>query len=142
MPKPAQYLRPPYDKILEKYVNALHDGADDKLSKIDRARALFTAAWLARYDGMELMGTEGAPDGFVEDGMFEIPDLAQQRQTGTYKEVRWTEKGQEEHIMPVILRPSKEERERLATNRIRPDLAFSLSHNRRRTRDQSRGAFA
>jgi len=120
----AQYLRPPYDKILEKYVNALHDGANDKLSKVERARALFTAAWLARHDGMELMGTEGAPDGFVEDGMFEIPDLAQQRQTGIYKEVRWTGKGQEEHIMPVILRPSKEERERLATNKIRPDIRF------------------
>ena len=39
----GQYLRPPYDKILEKYVKALHDGANDKLSKFDRARALFTA---------------------------------------------------------------------------------------------------
>jgi hypothetical protein len=120
----GQYLRPPYDKILEKYVKALHDGANDKLSKVDRARALFNAAWLTRHDGMELMGTEGAPDGFVEDGMFEIPDLAQQRQTGTYKEVRWTEKGQEEHIMPVILRPSKQERERLTRNKVVPDLRF------------------
>jgi hypothetical protein len=120
----AQNLRPPYDKILEKYVNALHDGANDKLSKIERARALFTAAWLARHDGMELMGTEGAPDGFVEDGMFEIPDLAQQRQTGTYKEVRWTEKGQEEHSMPVVLRASKQEQERLARNKVAPDVRF------------------
>jgi hypothetical protein len=120
----VQYLRPPYDKILEKYVNALHDGADNKLPKLDRARALFTAAWLARHDGMELMGTEGAPDGFVEDGMFEIPDLAQQRQTGTYKEVRWTEKGQEEHSMPVVLRASKQEQERLARNKVAPDVRF------------------
>jgi len=120
----GQYLRPPYDKVLEKYVKALHDGADNKLPKLDRARALFTAAWLARYGGMELMGTEGAPDGFAENGNFELPDLAQQRQTGTYKEVRWTGKGQEERTLPVILRPSKQERERLATNRIRPDIRF------------------
>jgi hypothetical protein len=120
----GKYLRPPYDKVLEKYVKALQDGADNKLPKLDRARALFTAAWLARYDGMELMGTEGAPDGFAEGGDFEISDLAQQRQTGTYKEMRWTGKGQEEHIMPVILRPSKQERERLATNKIRPDIRF------------------
>jgi hypothetical protein len=120
----GQYLCPPYDKILEKYVKALHNGSDSKLSKVDRARALFTAAWLARYDGMELMGTEGAPDGFAEGGDFEIPDLAQQRQTGTYKEVRWTEKGQEEHTMPVILRPSKQERERLARNKVAPDIRF------------------
>jgi hypothetical protein len=38
--------------------------------------------------------------------------------------MRWTGKGQEEHIMPVILRPSKQERERLATNKIRPDIRF------------------
>jgi len=120
----GHYLRPPYDKVLEKYVKALHDGADNKLPKLDRARALFTAAWLARYGGMELMGTEGAPDGFAENGNFELPDLAQQRQTGTYKEVRWTGKGQEERTLPVILRPSKQERERLATNRIRPDIRF------------------
>ncbi len=75
----GQYLRPPYDKVLDKYIKALKDGSDKNLSKVERARALFTAAWLARYDGMELMGTEGAPDGFAEGGSFEIPDLAQQR---------------------------------------------------------------
>ena len=30
----GQYLRPPYDKILEKYVKALHDGADNKLPNL------------------------------------------------------------------------------------------------------------
>src|SRR4030095_9980749 len=72
-----QYLLSPYDKILEKYVKALNDGANEKLSKTERAHAWFTAAWLARYDGMELMGTEGAPDAFAESGGFEFSDLAQ-----------------------------------------------------------------
>ena len=73
-------LPPPADKVLEKYVKALKDGANEKLSKTERAHAWFTAAWLARYDGMELMGTEGAPDAFAEGGSFEMPDL--QRTSG------------------------------------------------------------
>ena len=39
-----QYLVPPYDKVLEKYVKALKDGANEKLSKTERAHAWFTAA--------------------------------------------------------------------------------------------------
>lgn len=39
--------------------------------RIDRARALFQAAMLARWHGMEIMGTEGAPDYFVVEGAFE-----------------------------------------------------------------------
>jgi hypothetical protein len=120
----AAYLRPPYNKILEKYVRALKNGANNKLSKAERARSLFTAAWLARYDGMELMGTEGAPDGFSQSGDFELPDLAQQRQTGTYKQVRYTQKGREEQTAPVVLRASKQERDRLASNQIRPNTRF------------------
>src|SRR5438874_264928 len=33
----GQYLRPPYDKVLEKYVKDMHDGADNKLPKPDRS---------------------------------------------------------------------------------------------------------
>jgi len=119
------YLRPPYDKILAKYVKALKDGADTKLSKLERARALFTAAWLARYDGMEVMGTEGAPDGFAESGDFEIPDLAQQRRSGVYQQVRY-EKNFERKTTnaPLVLKPSKQELERLARNKISPDTRF------------------
>ena len=119
------YLRPPYDKVLAKYVKALKDGADNKLSKVERARALFNAAWLARYDGMELMGTEGAPDGFAESGNFEIPDLAQQRRSGVYQQVRY-EKNFERKTTnaPLILKPSKQELERLAKNKISPDTRF------------------
>jgi hypothetical protein len=121
----GRYLRPPYDRILAKYVKALKDGADSKLSKLDRARALFTAAWLARYDGMEVMGTEGAPDGFAESGGFEIPDLAQQRRSGVYQQVRY-EKNFERKTTnaPLVLKPSKQELERLARNKISPDTRF------------------
>jgi hypothetical protein len=121
----AQYLRPPYNKILQKYVSALQEGANEKLPKEQRARAWFTAAWLARYDGMELMGTEGAPDVFVEGGSFELADLAKQRRTGTYQTVRYDSKGEAKTITsPIVLKPTKEELQRLAQNKISPDLRF------------------
>src|SRR5207248_1842529 len=66
-----QYLSPPYDKVLENYVKALNDGANEKSPKAERAHAWFTAAWIARHDGMELMGTEAAPDSFTFGGDFE-----------------------------------------------------------------------
>jgi hypothetical protein len=121
----SAYLRPPYDKILEKYVKAVKDGEDNKLPKIERARSLFTAGWLARYDGMELMGTEGAPDGFAESGNFEMPDLAQQRESGVYQQVRYERNGEQKVTkMPLVLKSSKQELQRLAMNKIRPDTRF------------------
>ncbi len=119
------YLRPPYEKVLEKYVKALRDGADNKLSKVERARALFNAAWLARYDGMELMGTEGAPDAFAESGNFEMPDVAQQRRSGVYQQVRYEKNGEQKTTnVPLVLKPSKQELQRLARNKINPDVRF------------------
>jgi hypothetical protein len=119
------YLQPPYDKILEKYVEALKDGADPKLAKIDRARAWFTAAWLARHDGMELMGTEVAPDGFALEGQFELSDLAKQRRGGAYQKVSYGKDGQERTAsLPVTLKPTKKELQRLTANKINPDLRF------------------
>ena len=75
-PEAQAYLAPPFDQVLAKYVAALRDGRDQSRPRTERARALFTAAWLARYDGMELMGTEGAPDNFLEGGNFEGSELA------------------------------------------------------------------
>jgi hypothetical protein len=120
----ARYLTPPYDKLLQTYVKSLKNGADTKLSKADRAQAWFTAAWLARYDGMELMGTEVAPDVFVMGGDFEITDLAKQRQSGKYQTVVYDEKGEKTVTAPLLLKPSKQELQRLAKNKIVPDVRF------------------
>ncbi len=106
-------------------MKALKDGVDNKLSKVERARALFTAAWLARYDGMELMGTEGAPDAFAESGNFEMPDLAQQRRSGVYQQVRYEKNGEQKTTnVPLVLKPSKQELQRLAMNKINPNARF------------------
>jgi hypothetical protein len=119
------YLSPPYDKVLEKYVKALKDGANEKLSKAERAHAWFTAAWLARYDGMELMGTEVAPDAFVDGGEFEYPDLAKQRRSGFYQQVSYDKDGNEKKKnVPIALKASQKEIQRLSANKIDPDIRF------------------
>jgi hypothetical protein len=121
----APYLQKPYDKVLEKYVKALKDGADEKLPKTDRAHAFFTAAWIARYDGMELMGTEIAPDGFAESGESEIPDLAKQRRSGVYQTVSYDKQGNEQKKnAPAVLKASPKELQRLNANKIEPDIRF------------------
>ena len=128
-----EYLPPPYDKVLEKYVKALEDGANEKLSKTERAHAWFTAAWLARYDGMELMGTEGAPDAFAESGSFEMPDLAKERRSGAYQTIAYDKEGNASYdengnpkmkSVPALLKASAKEVQRLNTNKISPDTRF------------------
>ena len=122
----ASYLKSPYDKVVAEYVSALQAGANDKLSKLERAKAWFKAAWLARYDGMEIMGTEGAPDGFSTGGDFEIPDLAKQQLTGVYEVTKYNDSSGEEKktSVPIILKPAKEELTRLAKTKASPDLRF------------------
>jgi hypothetical protein len=120
----VRYLQPPYDQVLDQYVKALKNGADENLPKLERAHAWFTAAWLARYDGMELMGTEGSPDGFSLGGDFEFPDLAKQRQSGVCEITRYID-GKEKTIeVPITVKTSKVELQRLAKNKISPDVRF------------------
>jgi len=120
----APYLRAPYDQILARYVKALQDGANEKLSKKERARAWFTAAWLARYDGMELMGSEGVPDGFSEGGDSELPDLGKQQQSGVYQVTQYVNNQEKTKNVPIVLKLPKQELPRLAKNKIIPDVRF------------------
>jgi hypothetical protein len=122
----GSYLKSPYDKVLAVYVSALAAGANEKLAKLERARAWFKAAWLARYDGMEIMGTEGAPDGFSNGGDFEMPDLAKQEESGVYVVTKYNDPSGEEKKtnVPIILKPSKDELTRLSETKTSPDLRF------------------
>jgi hypothetical protein len=128
-----QYLPTPYDKVLDKYVKALKDGTNEKLSKTERAHAWFTAAWLARYDGMELMGTEGTPDAFAEGGEFEMPDLATERRSGVYQTIAYDKEGNASYdengnpkmkSVPAVLKASAKEIQRLNANKVTPDIRF------------------
>ncbi|MGZ5022062.1 MAG: hypothetical protein ACXWAX_05725 [Chthoniobacterales bacterium] len=120
----APYLPPRYAERLQAYVNALNDGASSKLSKAERARAYFKAAWMARYDGMELMGTEGAPDGFISEGNFPEPDLAKERESGTYIKTSYDNSGEHETHVPATLKANAEDKARLTKQKIRPDVRF------------------
>ena len=120
----AHYLVAPYDRLLDQYVKALKDGADEKLPRLERARAWFTAAWLARYDGMEIMGTEGFPDGFSFGGDFELPDLAKQRQSGVYQITQYKDGKEKTTTAPIVVKTTKPELRRLTKNKISPDVRF------------------
>jgi tetratricopeptide (TPR) repeat protein len=55
-----------------RYVEALRRGNDAKIPGPQRAEALWTAAQLARNEGMALLGTESDPDWAVLDGNFDL----------------------------------------------------------------------
>lgn len=118
------YLAKPFDQVVDRYLAALREGRDRSRSKTERARSLFAAAWLARYDGMELMGTEGAPDGFATGGNFPLPDLAQQFRSGHYEAVDYSGAEATRRREPVVLRVPPKARQRLTRNKTIPDLRF------------------
>jgi hypothetical protein len=116
------YMPPEYGKLLRKYAEALQNGSDPHLSKSTRADNLSTAAWLARYDGMELMGTEVSPDGFDSGGAFEDTDLAGERMGGDYS----TYDGAADKTItkPLPMPVSSGEKARLRENQLKPDVRF------------------
>ena len=120
----AHYLAAPYDRVLDEYVKALKGGEDEKRPRLERARAWFTAAWIARYDGMEIMGTEGFPDGFSFGGDFELPDLAKQRQSGVYQITQYKDGKEKTTTAPIVVKTTKPELQRLTKNKISPDVRF------------------
>ncbi len=120
----APYMKAPYDGVLEKYVQALKAAANEKLPKAERARAWFRAAWIARYDGMELMGTEVAPDGFSSEGAFPNTDIVAEREKGRYEETRYENGESKKVVVSIAAQPSKQELQRLKQNRINPEIRF------------------
>ena len=69
-----------YQAAFDTYVQNLRLGRNPTKAKAERARALWKAARLSRYDGMELLGTELEPDWYAADeGDFELPTISQVR---------------------------------------------------------------
>ena len=72
----AAYLPEGPRERLAAYASALARARDPREPREARAWAFWEAAKIARYDGMELMGTEGPPDWQMFSGAFERePDL-------------------------------------------------------------------
>lgn len=62
--------------VLDEYISAIRGGHDDALSPVERAKRFWKAARLARHSGMELLGTEEAPDWKMHEGNFETMPAA------------------------------------------------------------------
>jgi hypothetical protein len=73
---------------------------------------------------MELMGTEGAPDGFVNGGAFPMPDLAEQIRSGFYTTTSYESSTPQVSKHSTVLRLPVSERSRLTKSKPVPDLRY------------------
>jgi tetratricopeptide (TPR) repeat protein len=115
---------------LERYVAALKAGNSEKAPKKERARALFTAAWVARYHGMELMGTEGGPDSASDGGMFPPVNVAMERLTGQKQFSGFADEEEDFQPGPVTtaLPVTAAEKKRLASTKLNPEKRYHYRH--------------
>lgn len=120
-----KYFTPELQKTLESYTAALTKGMNTHQSNKEQARALFTAAWIARFSGMELMGTEAGPDLTSYVGETSMPNVAMLRLTGK-NHADEDSHGEEPKPHPVsfAVPVSAEEKKRLAASKINPEQRF------------------
>jgi hypothetical protein len=101
---PARY-RERYDALMQ----TLNTGRNEGLPAEARGTALFEAAKIARHDGMELFGTEVAPDWHIAEGSYEFEMTANARATNEAAK---------------ILVPAKDELRRYAAHGADPERRF------------------
>lgn len=101
-------LRPHFDT----YVRAMRAGRDRKIPAEKQAEALWQAARIARYDGMELLGTEIEPDWRALDGNYELLPISLVRGSPV-----------DGLILMRIMQSSQDERDRLRRH-IHPQKRF------------------
>ncbi|MEI6175982.1 MAG: hypothetical protein WCS43_03750 [Verrucomicrobiota bacterium] len=127
-----EFFSPNLIKPLDEYTRALADGADATKSKRDQARALFHAAWIARYQGMQLMGTEVGPDNTAAEGAFNEGDLAMERLTGKKPVIEDIDAGEDSGMKEGALKfafpVTKEEKQRLQASKLVVELRFHYRH--------------
>jgi len=100
-------------KILNDFVNLLKKAQDINLSKQERAKNYYEAALVLRKYGMEIMGTELDPDGFVFRGGFMFYDSLETRFSILSKEVeKYYQEWYEEHIERLKNRRKEIEKKR------------------------------
>ena len=122
------YLPPKYKALLERYVTNLNLGNNKEIPSEKRARALFEAAVILRYNGMELMGTEVEPDAFIWDGAYPVEDIATSRLQGKFIDKRWVNDGSSTREVikedNLVLRATEKELKRLKSNQVTPESRF------------------
>jgi len=75
----APYFSPHWQSRLDVYTAGLRAGYDTAQPAAVRAAGLWSAARIARYEGMELMGTEVEPDWFALGGFYALNDVYELR---------------------------------------------------------------
>jgi hypothetical protein len=70
--KALNYFPTNYTQNYVAFTKALRDGRNESLPQAERAKSLFTAAVIARTNGMELFGSELAPDWAIYGGDFDF----------------------------------------------------------------------
>ena len=103
----------PIKPIHQERIQAIRSGRDPSLSLELRAQALWKAARLTRYQGMELMGTELAPDWTLHQGNF---------QDGVSTE------GRQQHLASHQLKPTAEEKARTEKSQPKPNQRWHYRH--------------
>lgn len=79
------YYPADFQEVFTQYAAGLKTGFDLTRSARDRADALWTAAWLMRHKGMELVGYELLPDCAINGGSFVYSFDLGERKEGTKK---------------------------------------------------------
>jgi tetratricopeptide (TPR) repeat protein len=115
-------------ETVKRYAAALKQADDTKLPKQERAKALFTAAWIARHDGLEIMGTEVEPDGFVSEGQFPGGDLDTERLESVKISLVYDDKKEREvqkkKPVKLAIPASATEKQRITANSPHPSRRF------------------
>ena len=101
---PAEWL-----DAFDQLTTALRSAWDETLDPTNRATALFQAALITRTNGMELIGTEVAPDWHIHLGEYDWGVDGESRAT---------------NALAIVVRPSKDELRRNAEHRPDPDTRF------------------
>jgi hypothetical protein len=74
-----EYYPAEWAERFDAYAKALREASNEDLSHPQRAEAFWKAAIIARYEGMELLGTEVEPDWSVIEGWFYLGSTAEAR---------------------------------------------------------------
>ena len=128
-----EFFAPEMIPVLDDYTTSLAKGGDTSKSKQEQARALFHAAWIARYQGMELMGTEVGPDNTAAGGDFNEGDLAMARLTGKQPVIEDMDQDAESTAaankpLTFTLPVTKLEQERLQATKLVVERRFHYRH--------------
>jgi hypothetical protein len=120
-----KYMPGPLLDTFDAYCSEDRPGHDHHLSAAERAADLWEAACIHRRSGMELFGTEAAPDWSFYEGQYECSEIGGLR-SGTVTPSQWLD--EKVAKVPWLPRPSAVEITRYMRQRPRPNARFHYRH--------------